>query len=144
MWRVKNWLDANKFKKKLFCYYDLEETMEEKSIENIIKSTIHIVMIEPENLRPVKVGSGCLINYQNRNIVLTVAHVTAIEAGTCIDTGHPPVDNRAPLYSVGAMNYLEKFDITRYDDLAKSTPFYLNCLSKIFECSSIMSNKLFV
>lgn len=88
--------------------------MNTKQIERIIRSTVHIVMLNPTTMLPDGIGSGCVINYTEKEILLTVAHVTDLNAGTCIDRGLPPVKNNTPLYSVGAMTYLQKFDMVKY------------------------------
>jgi hypothetical protein len=90
--------------------------MDKSQIEKIIRSTVHIVMSDPITMLPKGIGSGCIIDYKDKEILLTVAHVTDIEAGTCIVSGRPPVNGQTPLYSVGAMNYLEKYNVTKYDE----------------------------
>lgn len=85
-------------------------------IKKVIRSTVHIVMIDPITMLPKGVGSGCIIDYKDKEILLTVAHVTDKEAGTCIETGLPSVNGETMLYSVGAMNYLEKYDVTKYEE----------------------------
>ena len=90
--------------------------MDKVQIEKIIRSTVHIVMIAPQTLMPKGIGSGCIIEYNNQEILLTAAHVTAKEAATCIVTGQPPYNYETPMYSVGYINYFEKYDITKYDE----------------------------
>lgn len=90
--------------------------MDKTDIEKIIRSTHHIVMSDPQTLLPKGIGSGCIIDYDNKEILLTVTHVTNKEAATCIVTGQPPVNYQTQMYSVGAMNYLEKYDITKYEE----------------------------
>lgn len=94
--------------------------MNEQEITNIIKSTVHIVMSDPQTLAPMGVGSGCVINFRDKEILLTVAHVTNKDnSATCIVTGQPTVNNMTPMYSVGAMTYLDKFDVTKYEEQLK-------------------------
>lgn len=93
--------------------------MTEEELIRIIKSTVHIVMSEPMTMQPSGIGSGCIVDYQGKQILLTVAHVTGKEAGTCIVTGQPPVNFQTPMYSTGAMTYLSKFDITKYEEQLK-------------------------
>lgn len=90
--------------------------MKKSHIEKIIRSTVHIIMSEPVTLLPEGIGSGCIIAYNDKEILLTAAHVTDIEAGTCIESGHPLVNGQTPLYSVGAMSYLETYDIIKYEE----------------------------
>ena len=47
---------------------------------------------------------------------MTVAHVTNMMAATCIVTGEEPVKGEGKLYSVGQMNYLEKYDINKWEE----------------------------
>lgn len=90
--------------------------MNKVQIEKIIRSSIHIIMLHPTTLLPVGVGTGCIINYQEEEILLTAAHVTEMHAATCIDRGLPDAGYTTPVYSVGAMYYLERFDMTKYDE----------------------------
>jgi hypothetical protein len=90
--------------------------MDKTQIEKIIRSTVHIVMCDPNSKLPIGIGTGCIIDYKDKEILLTVAHITDREAGCCIVSGHPPVNGKTPLYSVGAMNYLEIYDVTKYDE----------------------------
>jgi hypothetical protein len=88
--------------------------MTQPEIERIVKSTVHIVMSD-KKLMPVGIGSGCIIDYQNKEILLTVAHVTDVDAATCIVTEKDPVNYQSLIYSVGAMNYLATFDMSKYE-----------------------------
>jgi hypothetical protein len=90
--------------------------MKKSQIEKIIRSTVHIVMIDPITMLPKGIGSGCIIDYKSKEVLLTVAHVTDIEAATCIVSGLPPIEGQTSLYSIGAMNYLEKYDVTKYEE----------------------------
>jgi len=90
--------------------------MDKFQIEKIIRSTVQIIMSEPVTMNPKGIGSGCVIAYKDKEILLTVAHVTDKEAGTCIVSGQPPVNGQTLLYSVGALNYLEKYDVAKYED----------------------------
>ncbi len=90
--------------------------MTQQEIKKIIKSTVHIVISDPKTLMPKGLGSGCIVKYNDKELLLTVAHVTDIQAATCIVTGQPPVLNHTPMYSVGGMWFLDKFDITKYED----------------------------
>ncbi|XLS30537.1 hypothetical protein ACJD0Z_06855 [Flavobacteriaceae bacterium M23B6Z8] len=91
--------------------------MDQQEITSIIRSTVHIVMSDPKTLAPMGIGSGCVVNFQNNEILLTVAHVTNKDnSATCIVTGQPTVNNMTPMYSVGAMTYLDKFNITKYEE----------------------------
>lgn len=73
-------------------------------------------MCDPDTKLPNGIGSGCIVDYKDKEILLTAAHVTNKKAGTCIESGLPPVNDQTTLYSVGAMNYLEKYDVTKYEE----------------------------
>jgi len=88
--------------------------MTQEQIKKIIKSTAHIVMSDPKTLLPKGLGSGCIVNYNSQELLLTVAHVIDIQAATCIVTGQPPVFSLTPIYSFGGMWFLDKFDIIKY------------------------------
>lgn len=90
--------------------------MTQKEIERIIKSTVHIVMSDTKTYLPRGLGSGCIVEYKGKELLFTVAHVTDIQAAACIVTGHPPVLNNIPMYSVGGMWFLDSFDITKYEE----------------------------
>jgi hypothetical protein len=90
--------------------------MKKYQIGKIIRSTVHIIMSEPITMLPIGIGSGCIAEYKDKQILLTVAHVTNKKAGTCIISGQPSVNGQTPLYSVGAMNYLGTYDITKYEE----------------------------
>ena len=87
-------------------------------VEYVVKATQHIIVVDNSSLEPKSIGSGCVIHYQNRFFLISVAHVTD-KAGqqACIVTGQLPIANQTPIYSVGAMNYIEEFKIENLDDL---------------------------
>ncbi len=90
--------------------------MTNRQIERIIKSTAHLVLTDPVTVMPKSCGSGCLVIYEERKLLLSVAHVTDKMAATCIITDGSPVNGRTPLYSVGALNYLAAFNIEQVND----------------------------
>lgn len=76
----------------------------------LAKSSIHILMIEPTTKEPLAFGSGCLVQYKERNFLLSVAHVTDINGlATCIETNQPQMEGKTPLYSVGAMCFFDQY-----------------------------------
>ncbi len=83
--------------------------MEKSQIKKIIQSTVPIAMLNPGSLMPEQFGSGTIIRYNGIKLLLTVAHVTNIEAATCIDMGEIE-GGQSKHWSVGAMNYLEQYD----------------------------------
>lgn len=104
--------------------------MNVESRERIIRSTVHISMLEPLNKIPVSIGSGCLVDYFGKKILLTAAHVTNKEAGTCIDMGEPPVNGQTRLYSVGAMTYPLQFNLNAIDEQIRLIDWKPNRIEK--------------
>lgn len=89
--------------------------MTNKQIDRVIRSTVHIIMSSVPELLPKGLGSGVLLRYDDYNILLTAAHVTDVDAATCIDL--MKVTNKGSnLYAVGAMSYLAKFDMDRFEE----------------------------
>lgn len=86
----------------------------------IVRSTIHLLLIDPKTKIPYSTGSGCIINYQKNDFLISVEHVTN-ERGyaTCIELGLPPQGNYSPVYSVGAMNYVATKIIKTDEDIEK-------------------------
>ena len=69
-------------------------------------------MCRPHDMEPMGFGSGCLVLYKDRKFLLSVAHVTDYDGlATCIETGLPPKDLQAPLYSIGSMCYFDTFKV---------------------------------
>lgn len=87
--------------------------MKQTELDRVVRSTISIVMSNPTNLLPTGLGSGCLVRYGDERLLLSVAHVTDKDAATCIVVDDRPVRNTYPIYCVGAMNYVEKWDLNR-------------------------------
>ena len=80
----------------------------------LAKSTLHLLMVEPKSVKPEAFGSGCLVQYQNRVFLLSVAHVTDLSGlQTCIETNQPPVNQTSPLYCVGAMSYFDEYTLSK-------------------------------
>lgn len=94
--------------------------MKQADLERIVRSTIHVVMSDPNTLLPKGIGSGCLVRYANERLLLSVAHVTDKDAATCIVVDDKPVQNTYPMYCVGAMNYVEKWDLNRLKEQQRS------------------------
>lgn len=97
----------------------------------IVKATQHIVAVDKE-IEPDSIGSGCIIQYRDRLFLISVAHV-ADEKGiqACIVTGQPPKDGKTPLYSVGAMTFIDEFKIKNLDELKKDKDLTKIDLEKI-------------
>lgn len=57
-----------------------------------------------------------MVQYEGKRLLLTVAHVTNVHAATCIVVDDKPVKNTTPMYSVGAMNYLEGWNMDQFKE----------------------------
>ena len=76
----------------------------------IAKSSIHLIVFNRATNEPIQFGSGCLVKYRDKLIVLSVNHVTQIEGVdtyTLIETGLPPVEGESPFYSTGGLIYFD-------------------------------------
>lgn len=72
-------------------------------------------MCRPGDMEPMSFGSGCLVQYNDRKYLLSVAHVTDIENyGACIETGLPSKDLQTPLYSVGSLCYFDSYKVSSH------------------------------
>jgi hypothetical protein len=89
--------------------------MNQSQIDKIVRSSLHIIMHDPKGLPPKGLGTGCFIKFEKFKALFTVAHVTDVEAAACLTLGIAPPARGYPLYSVGAMSYLAKFDITVFE-----------------------------
>ncbi len=56
---------------------------------------------------PKAIATGCLANYRNKRVLLTVAHATKQPGKWAIELRYEP-EQGTKLYSVGAMNFLKK------------------------------------
>jgi hypothetical protein len=108
------------FREQIFASMDI--------INLIAKASQHLLVCRPSDLKPMRHGSGCIVLYKNRKFLLTVAHVTDHEGeATCIETGLPTEELQTPIYSVGAMCYVDLYkvppdvrqrEIRRFEDLS--------------------------
>ncbi|WP_417353509.1 hypothetical protein [Flavobacterium alkalisoli] len=83
-------------------------------VNHIVKSTQHIVMLNPATLMPEKIGSGCLIIYRNKLFFISVQHVTEVEGLQAVmDTGKVGKDGTT-VYSLPVLNYVKELDLEKY------------------------------
>lgn len=81
-------------------------------MELIVKASYQIWMVVPSTIEPTSFGSGCIVNYQDRSFLLTVAHVTDKDKAACIVTNQPPEGGLASkLYSVGPLCYFDEYTL---------------------------------
>lgn len=82
-------------------------------LDVIVKGSIPLIVVSPDNLEPEGFGSGCIVKHRDRLFLLSVAHVTNHrENTTCIITNQPPKNGQGIIYSVGAMCYYDEYKLT--------------------------------
>lgn len=80
----------------------------------MVRSSLQLAIVEPNTIEPKEFGSGCIVKYRDKLFLISVAHVTDHEGlSTCIVTNQSRVNNQTPLYSVGAMNYFDEYQVPR-------------------------------
>lgn len=93
--------------------------MNATAIRRIIKSTVHVQMAIPPSYEYAGIGSGCIIKYKNKEIFLSVAHVTNKNAQTCLVTDDPKnlkkPSQGMKLFGLAFLNYLEQYDLMKYE-----------------------------
>jgi esterase/lipase superfamily enzyme len=78
--------------------------MVDELINHVVNSTQHVVLIDPTHLKPIGLGSGCIINYRNTLFFVSVQQVAAIiNKQIAIDTG-------TNIYVLPTMNIVDKFN----------------------------------
>jgi hypothetical protein len=83
-------------------------------LDVIIKASIPLIIVTPDDLEPQGFGSGCIVQYREKLFLLSVAHVTDYEGhSTCIITNQPPVNNTTPIYSVGSMCFFDEYKLSK-------------------------------
>lgn len=92
-----------------------EKKLLEELINHVVKSTQHVIMIDPETLMPSSGGSGLLLFYKKRLFFVSVQHVTD-KAGkqAALDTGIGD-ENGTNLYSLPALNFIDQFSVDGLD-----------------------------
>lgn len=80
-------------------------------VNHVVKSTQHVVLIDPATLLPSSGGSGCLIVYRERLFFVSVQHVADKEAKqVAIETGRKSKTG-TELFSLPAMNFVDQYRI---------------------------------
>ncbi|WJS96799.1 alpha/beta hydrolase [Flavobacterium johnsoniae] len=92
-----------------------EKELRDELINYVVKSTQHVIMIDPETLMPSSGGSGLLLIYKERLFFVSVQHVTD-KAGkqAALDTGIGD-ENGTNLYSLPALNFIDQFSVEGLD-----------------------------
>jgi hypothetical protein len=92
---------------------NLTTTYEPMNLLNLIaKSSVHLIVFDQQTNQPIQYGSGCLVSYKGKLLVLSVNHVTrlkGIETYALIETGLPTKEGQTPFYSTGGLVYFDKF-----------------------------------
>lgn len=85
--------------------------MTEDLVNHVVKSTQHVVMVDPTELTPVSGGSGCLLIYKDRLFFVSVQHVTdKVGKQTALDKGTGD-QSGTNIFPVPALNYVDQFQI---------------------------------
>jgi hypothetical protein len=114
--------------------------MKNRQLEQIVKSTIHLLMIDSKNNNTiVSAGSGCILQLENKKLLLSVSHVTDKDALTSIDTGIYSSTNGMRLYPVGQITYLEDPSL---EETHESESDYNSNSRKIDFCYSLLTEKI--
>ena len=80
----------------------------------LARASIPLVVVKPPDYEPLGFGSGCLVNYKNRQFLLSVEHVANIKgAGLCIMTYMPTTGLQTKLYSVGSTWYFDQYKLPK-------------------------------
>nr|WP_315240105.1 hypothetical protein [uncultured Flavobacterium sp.] len=83
-------------------------------LDVIVKASIPLIIVSPDNMEPEAFGSGCIVKHRDRLFLLSVAHVTDYEdKTTCIITNQPPKNGKGVIYSVGAMCYYDEYKLEK-------------------------------
>jgi len=68
---------------------------------------------------PNAIGSGCIISYRGKRILVTVAHVTQKPGNWAMEVRHE--EGKTLLYGLGPMNFLDKYSVK--DDQLQTLDF---------------------
>ncbi|MDP2162196.1 MAG: alpha/beta hydrolase, partial [Flavobacterium sp.] len=85
----------------------------EELVNHVVKSTQHVIMLDPTTLMPTSAGSGCLIIYKERLFFVSVQHVTdkvGKQAALDMGTGNEDGTN---IYSLPSLNFIDELNIDR-------------------------------
>lgn len=79
------------------------------------KSTVQIIIAKKDDERtPVSSGTGFFLNYQDKIIITTVAHVTDFQGNYVLINTNMESDenNKHPFFHVGGMVYYDSYDLS--------------------------------
>jgi hypothetical protein len=80
--------------------------------EQLLRLTsIPLRQLNPAN-RPIGFASGCLVQYHESRLLLTVEHATGNEGRWAIEVGPRSGRRETELYLPGPMQFLEEHDLT--------------------------------
>lgn len=90
--------------------------MEIELLNLIASSSLQLAVLNPDTLLPYDYGSGCLVYYKEKILLLSVAHVTDNASKIiAIVTGQPPVAGKSVLYGVGGMCHFTVYTVNPED-----------------------------
>ena len=80
--------------------------------ELMVKSSVHVLLLEPNSLHPASFGSGSIISYLNRFFLLTVSHVTRQEGlAAVIETNYMSKNLQSRVLPLGRLCYFDAFKL---------------------------------
>jgi hypothetical protein len=86
----------------------------ENFAEELLRSTVSLARIDDARPMPGAFGSGMLLDYADRRILLTVGHVTGDQGRWAIQMRYEK-DKGTQLYGIGSMNLLAKMSLSDVD-----------------------------
>ena len=85
---------------------------ESEWISRILHSSVPLRQLNSKRL-PVRIASGCLVDYLGKRLLLTVSHATGNQENWAMELGYEK-NMGTKIYQLGAMHFLGKFSL---DDL---------------------------
>jgi hypothetical protein len=75
--------------------------------KQLFLSSVLLKKLDSRSL-PIGMATGCLVDYENQRLLLTVSHATADNGKWTIELQYDPELKRTMLFTVGAMHFLAK------------------------------------
>jgi hypothetical protein len=89
-----------------------------EQVNKLIKSSIQVFLANPKYPKPVGFGTGCMINYRDRIIFISVSHVTiSDDLTTYLETNLPPTNNTTEIHTVGGLMYFDILNLNENIDV---------------------------
>jgi hypothetical protein len=75
-----------------------------KHVEELfVKASLNVIITQPNSLVPYDFGSGCIVNYKDRQFFISVLHVTQRGLSVYIEPNQPHDGKTTPLCPVGGI-----------------------------------------